>query len=271
MNSPDGAIAGVGRFRLASADAGRQFTYVASLGIATPESINGATRVSAEQVAELSRAGRHDRRHAHAEGIRERAHSRRDARAVRREEPEGDRLRRQEGRLQRPEDVRRRTSRSSSSATARSAGSRTRPRAPRSPRATPRSTGSAAACRNGARSTCRSKALRPRRLPLPSCRRLHRPRAAASRSPPCTERARARRARARAAGRPRARPARCSATGGARMRWPSGSTVPRSAPVSIGSPPSGESTCTESSDPAADRPARRAASPASRCRTPSPR
>jgi rhodanese-related sulfurtransferase len=57
VNSPDGAIAGVGRFRLASADAGRQFTYVASLGIATPESINGATRVSAEQVAELSRQG----------------------------------------------------------------------------------------------------------------------------------------------------------------------------------------------------------------------
>jgi len=57
VNSPDGAIAGVGRFRLASADASRQFTYVASLGIATPESINGVTRVSAEQVAELSRQG----------------------------------------------------------------------------------------------------------------------------------------------------------------------------------------------------------------------
>ena len=57
VNSPDGAIPGIGRFRLASADAGRQFTYVASLGIATPESINGATRVTAEQVAELSRQG----------------------------------------------------------------------------------------------------------------------------------------------------------------------------------------------------------------------
>jgi rhodanese-related sulfurtransferase len=57
VNSSDGAIPGVGRFRLATADAGRQFTYVASLGIATPESINGVTRVGAEQVAELSRQG----------------------------------------------------------------------------------------------------------------------------------------------------------------------------------------------------------------------
>jgi rhodanese-related sulfurtransferase len=57
VNSPDGAIPGVGRFRLATADAGRQFTYVASLGIATPESINGVTRVSAEQVAELAKQG----------------------------------------------------------------------------------------------------------------------------------------------------------------------------------------------------------------------
>ena len=35
----------------------RQFTYVASLGIATPEAINGVTRVSAEQVAELAKQG----------------------------------------------------------------------------------------------------------------------------------------------------------------------------------------------------------------------
>jgi rhodanese-related sulfurtransferase len=55
VNSPDGAIPGIGRFRMASADAGRQFTYVASLGIATPEAINGVTRVGAEQVAELAR------------------------------------------------------------------------------------------------------------------------------------------------------------------------------------------------------------------------
>ena len=55
VNSPDGAIPGVGRFRMASADATRQFTYVASLGIATPEAINGVTRVSAEQVFELAR------------------------------------------------------------------------------------------------------------------------------------------------------------------------------------------------------------------------
>jgi rhodanese-related sulfurtransferase len=57
VNSPEGAIPGVGRFRLASADATKQFTYVASLGIATPESINGVTRVSAEQVAELGKQG----------------------------------------------------------------------------------------------------------------------------------------------------------------------------------------------------------------------
>jgi rhodanese-related sulfurtransferase len=57
VNSPDGAIPGVGRFRMASSDAARQFTYVASLGIATPESINGVTRVSAEQVAELAKQG----------------------------------------------------------------------------------------------------------------------------------------------------------------------------------------------------------------------
>jgi rhodanese-related sulfurtransferase len=57
VNSPDGAIPGVGRFRMASSDATRQFTYVASLGIATPESIDGVTRVSAEQVAELVKQG----------------------------------------------------------------------------------------------------------------------------------------------------------------------------------------------------------------------
>jgi rhodanese-related sulfurtransferase len=55
VNSPDGAIPGIGRFRMASADAARQFTYVASLGITTPESLNGVTRVSAEQVVELAR------------------------------------------------------------------------------------------------------------------------------------------------------------------------------------------------------------------------
>jgi hypothetical protein len=46
VNSPDGAIPGVGRFRMATADAARQFTYVASLGIATPEAVNGVTRVT---------------------------------------------------------------------------------------------------------------------------------------------------------------------------------------------------------------------------------
>jgi rhodanese-related sulfurtransferase len=57
VNSPDGAIPGVGRFRMASADSARQFTYVASLGIATPEALNGVTRVSAEQVADLAKQG----------------------------------------------------------------------------------------------------------------------------------------------------------------------------------------------------------------------
>jgi rhodanese-related sulfurtransferase len=57
VNSPDGAIPGIGRFRLASADAARQFTYVASLGIATPEVLKGVTRVSAEEVVELARQG----------------------------------------------------------------------------------------------------------------------------------------------------------------------------------------------------------------------
>jgi rhodanese-related sulfurtransferase len=57
VNSPDGAIPGVGRFRLASADAARQFTYVASLGITTPDELKGVTRVSAEQVADLARQG----------------------------------------------------------------------------------------------------------------------------------------------------------------------------------------------------------------------
>ena len=57
VNSDNGTIPGVGRFRLASADAGKQFTYVASLGIATPDGVKGATRVGAEEVAELARQG----------------------------------------------------------------------------------------------------------------------------------------------------------------------------------------------------------------------
>src|SRR5664279_2560940 len=57
VNSPDGAIPGIGRFRMATADAGRQFTYVASLGITTPDALKGATRVSAEEVAELAKQG----------------------------------------------------------------------------------------------------------------------------------------------------------------------------------------------------------------------
>jgi rhodanese-related sulfurtransferase len=56
INSPEGTIPGVGRFRIASADTAKQFTYVASLGIATPEVLAGVKRVNAEEVAELSRA-----------------------------------------------------------------------------------------------------------------------------------------------------------------------------------------------------------------------
>jgi rhodanese-related sulfurtransferase len=57
VNSENGSIPGVGRFRLASADAGKQFTYVASLGIATPDGVKGANRVGAEEVADLQRQG----------------------------------------------------------------------------------------------------------------------------------------------------------------------------------------------------------------------
>src|SRR6478736_6028138 len=57
VNSPDGAIPGIGRFRLASADAVRQFTYVASLGITTPDALKGVTRVSAEEVVDLAKQG----------------------------------------------------------------------------------------------------------------------------------------------------------------------------------------------------------------------
>lgn len=55
VGSNDGSIPGVGKLRLASADAGKQFTYVASLGITTPDALKGVTRVSAEEVAELAK------------------------------------------------------------------------------------------------------------------------------------------------------------------------------------------------------------------------
>ncbi len=54
MNSSDG-IAGQGRFRPVSADVAKKFTYVASLGITTPEAVQGVTRVTAETVAELAK------------------------------------------------------------------------------------------------------------------------------------------------------------------------------------------------------------------------
>jgi rhodanese-related sulfurtransferase len=53
INSPDSAVAGAGRFRLASAGAAKQFIYVASLGITAPDAIQGVTRVSAETAADL--------------------------------------------------------------------------------------------------------------------------------------------------------------------------------------------------------------------------
>ena len=55
VNSSDGTIPGVGHFRLASGDAAKQFSYVASLGITTPDALKGVTRVSAEEVVELGK------------------------------------------------------------------------------------------------------------------------------------------------------------------------------------------------------------------------
>ena len=57
VNSSDGQIPGVGRFHVASSDAAKQFTYVASLGIATPDAVKGAISVNADQVAELAKQG----------------------------------------------------------------------------------------------------------------------------------------------------------------------------------------------------------------------
>jgi rhodanese-related sulfurtransferase len=55
VNSPEGVIPGVGKFRVATADASKAFTYVASLGITTPDVVQGVTRVGAEEVAELGK------------------------------------------------------------------------------------------------------------------------------------------------------------------------------------------------------------------------
>ena len=56
-NSSDGVIPGIARFHAVSADAAKQFTYVASLGITTPDALKGVTRVGAEEVAELAKQG----------------------------------------------------------------------------------------------------------------------------------------------------------------------------------------------------------------------
>ena len=56
-NSSEGVIPGMARFHAVGADAGKQFTYVASLGISTPDTLKGATRVSADDVAELAKQG----------------------------------------------------------------------------------------------------------------------------------------------------------------------------------------------------------------------
>lgn len=55
--SQDGVIPGIGKLRVAPADAGKQFTYVASLGITTPDRLEGVTRVGADEVAELLKQG----------------------------------------------------------------------------------------------------------------------------------------------------------------------------------------------------------------------
>lgn len=55
--SPDGVITGIGRFRVASPDAAKDFVYVASLGITTPPTSVRAKVVSASEVTELLRQG----------------------------------------------------------------------------------------------------------------------------------------------------------------------------------------------------------------------
>lgn len=57
IDSPDGAIAGIGRFRVAPPQARAEFTYVASLGITTPDAIPSVTTVDADEVAALARSG----------------------------------------------------------------------------------------------------------------------------------------------------------------------------------------------------------------------
>jgi len=57
MNSPDGVIPGTGRFKPAAEAARGEFAYVASLGITTPDAINGVTTVAADRVASLARDG----------------------------------------------------------------------------------------------------------------------------------------------------------------------------------------------------------------------
>ena len=53
LASPAGVIAGVGGFKLAGPDSAASFTYVASLGIATPAALAGVKLVSADEVAAL--------------------------------------------------------------------------------------------------------------------------------------------------------------------------------------------------------------------------
>lgn len=53
----DGNIPGLARLRAAPADAAKQFTYVASLGITTPDKLDGVTRVGADEVADLLKQG----------------------------------------------------------------------------------------------------------------------------------------------------------------------------------------------------------------------
>jgi rhodanese-related sulfurtransferase len=57
INSPEGSIPGTGRFQVAGAKARDSFTYVAALGITTPDSVTGAETVGADQVVQLARSG----------------------------------------------------------------------------------------------------------------------------------------------------------------------------------------------------------------------
>ena len=55
--SPEAALAGFGKLQVATATDDEQYRYIASLGILTPASLEGVTRVASEEVAKLIAAG----------------------------------------------------------------------------------------------------------------------------------------------------------------------------------------------------------------------